>query len=106
APPAGMPPHHPKQREIPAASSLPPTQSEHRIGSMECSLPQYEMLANVRFGSKPDMCAAKRRVCFTRNSDRESEIPQKAMSASPKSGHVQCTRACLLWAKSGHVRCN
>jgi len=27
------------------------------------------------------MCAAKRHVCFTPNSDRESEIPQKAMSA-------------------------
>src|SRR5262245_23965788 len=28
-------------------------------------------------------CAAKRHVCFTPNSDRESEIPQKAMSALP-----------------------
>jgi len=27
------------------------------------------------------MCAAKRHVCFTPNSDRESEIPEKAMSA-------------------------
>jgi hypothetical protein len=27
------------------------------------------------------MCAAKRHVCFTPNSDLESEIPQKAMSA-------------------------
>src|SRR5262249_30312226 len=39
--------------------------------------------AYVRFGSKADMCAAKRHVCFTPNSDRESEIPQKAMSALP-----------------------
>src|SRR5262245_32945344 len=38
---------------------------------------------DVRFGSKADMCAAKRHVCFTPNSDRESEIPQKAMSALP-----------------------
>jgi hypothetical protein len=38
---------------------------------------------NVRFGLKADMCAAKRHVCFTPNSDRESEIPQKAMSALP-----------------------
>src|SRR5262249_21973765 len=38
---------------------------------------------NVRFGSKADMCAAKRHVCFTPNSDRESEIRQKAMSALP-----------------------
>jgi hypothetical protein len=29
------------------------------------------------------MCAAKRHVCFTPNSDRESEIPQMAMSALP-----------------------
>ena len=27
---------------------------------------------DVRFGSKADMCAAKRNVCFTPNSDRES----------------------------------
>jgi hypothetical protein len=32
------------------------------------------------------MCAAKRNVRFTPNSDRESEIPQKAMSAlAPKA---------------------
>ena len=31
------------------------------------------------------MCAAKRHVCFTL-----------------ESGHVQCTRPCLLWANSGH----
>src|SRR5262245_21593567 len=24
---------------------------------------------------------------------------------TPESGHVQCTRLCLLWANSGHVRC-
>jgi hypothetical protein len=29
------------------------------------------------------MCAAKRHVCFTPNSDRESEIPQMTMSALP-----------------------
>jgi len=29
------------------------------------------------------MCSAKRNVRFTPNSDRESEIPQKAMSALP-----------------------
>src|SRR5262249_53240636 len=38
---------------------------------------------NVRFGSKADMCSAKRHVRFTPNSDRESGIPQKAMSALP-----------------------
>jgi len=37
----------------------------------------------VRFGSKADICGAKRNVRFTPNIDRESEIPQKAMSALP-----------------------
>jgi hypothetical protein len=40
---------------------------------------------DVRFGSKADICSAKRHVCF-----------------APKSGHVQRTRSCLLRAKSGH----
>src|SRR5262249_21995225 len=38
---------------------------------------------DVRFGSKADICAAISHVRFTPNSDRESEIPQKAMSALP-----------------------
>jgi len=37
----------------------------------------------VCFGSKPDMCSAPTHVCFTPKSDRESEFPQKAMSALP-----------------------
>jgi hypothetical protein len=40
----------------------------------------------VRFGSEADIYAAKSHVRFT-----------------PKSGHVQCTSSCLLWAKSGHL---
>jgi len=39
--------------------------------------------ANVRFGSEADIGAATSHVRFTLNSDRESEIPQKAMSALP-----------------------
>jgi hypothetical protein len=39
--------------------------------------------ANVRFGSKADMCAAKRHVRFTPNSDRESGFRQNVMSALP-----------------------
>ena len=42
--------------------------------------------ANVRFGSKADICAATSHVRFTPNSDRESEIPQKARSALPPKG--------------------
>ena len=41
--------------------------------------------ADVRFGSKADICGAKSHVRFT-----------------PKSGHVRCTRRCLLCANSGH----
>jgi len=39
---------------------------------------------DVRFGSEADMYSARAHVRFT-----------------PESGHVQCTRPCLLWAKSG-----
>src|SRR5262245_32703296 len=42
-----------------------------------------QVQANVRFGSKADMCAAKRHVRFTPNSDRESRHPQTVMSALP-----------------------
>jgi hypothetical protein len=38
---------------------------------------------DVRFGSIADMCGAKEHVRFTPNSDHESVIPQKAMSALP-----------------------
>jgi len=37
--------------------------------------------ANVRFGSKADMCAAKRHIRFTPNSDRESRHAQMVVSA-------------------------
>ena len=43
--------------------------------------------SNVRFGSKADICSAKRNVRFT-----------------PESGHVQCNSACPLSANSGHRR--
>jgi hypothetical protein len=41
------------------------------------------MLADVRFGSKADMCVATRDVRFTPDSDRESGFPQTVMSALP-----------------------
>ena len=41
--------------------------------------------ADVRFGSKADICNAKKHVRFT-----------------PNSGHVQCNSACPLCANSGH----
>src|SRR5262249_54893844 len=39
--------------------------------------------ADVRFGSKADMCGATWDVRYTPNSDRESGLPQTAMSALP-----------------------
>src|SRR5215510_7737335 len=42
---------------------------------------------DVRFGSKADIRTAKSHVRFI-----------------PKSGHLQCTRPCPLWANSGHAR--
>jgi len=47
------------------------------------SLPQHEMLADVRFGSKADICAATSHVRFTPNSDRKSRHAQTVMSALP-----------------------
>ncbi|MGC1960508.1 MAG: hypothetical protein WA683_23130, partial [Pseudolabrys sp.] len=44
-------------------------------------------VSDVRFGSKADMCNAKRHVRFT-----------------PESRHVQCNSACPLSANSGHSR--
>ena len=46
------------------------------------------IIADVRFGSKADMCNAKHRVRFT-----------------PDSGHVQCKKARPLSANSGHRSC-
>ena len=63
---------------------------------------------HVRFGSKADICGAQGHVRFTPNSDRESVIPAKAMSALPPiadmcgaTGHV-CfgPKADISWAPS------
>jgi hypothetical protein len=59
--------------------------------------------ADVRFGSKADMCSAKRHVRFGPNSDHESGHPNSHVCFTPESGHVPCTSLCLLWAKSGHA---
>src|SRR5262245_26665278 len=58
--------------------------------------------SDVRFGSKADICSAPTHVRFTPNSDRKSGLPQELMSALPPKADMQCTRPCLLWAKSGH----
>ena len=38
---------------------------------------------DVRFGSKADICGATSHVRFTPDSDRESGLPRKVMSALP-----------------------
>jgi hypothetical protein len=41
----------------------------------------HKFPARFRFGSKADICGATTHVRFAPNSDRESEIPHKVMSA-------------------------
>ena len=42
------------------------------------------MTANVRFGSKADICGAKRHVRFTPDSDRESGLPKRSCLLYPQ----------------------
>lgn len=44
---------------------------------------RLEAAADVRFGSLADICSAIVHVRFTPNSDRESGLRQKVMSALP-----------------------
>jgi hypothetical protein len=57
------------------------------------------------------MCALGQKQTYAVQQPMSALLPiatAKADSATghvrftPKSGHVQCTRPCLLWAKSGH----
>ena len=52
-------------------------------------------LADVRFGSKADMCGAPSHVRFTPNSDRESGLPQTVISALPPKADIDLHRAHL-----------
>jgi hypothetical protein len=48
---------------------------------------------NVRFGSKADMCSAKRHVRFTPNSDHESgHVPMVVSALPPKADILQFAR--------------
>jgi len=58
------------------------------------------MLANVRFGSKADMCNATDHVRFTPMCDG-SELARTFLNVC-NSGHVRCKQECPLWARSGH----
>ena len=50
---------------------------------------------DVRFGSKADMCGAKRYVRFAPESDRESRHPQRVMSALPLKADI-CSAAAYV----------
>jgi hypothetical protein len=54
---------------------------------------QTSALEDVRFGSEVDMCGATAHVRFTLNSDRESGLSQRRMSAlPPKADLCSATR--------------
>src|SRR5262245_21594108 len=55
---------------------------------------------DVRFGSKADMCSAMAYVRFGSKADMCSAMAY--VRFAPESGHLQCTRPCLLWASSRH----
>src|SRR5262249_37704535 len=61
------------------------SQLKHGIGSTQATEGTPRHCPNVSFGSKADMCTAPAYVRF-----------------APESGHVRCTSARLLWARSGH----
>ena len=46
------------------------------------------MKGNVRFGSEAGMCSAKAQVRFAPDNDRESEFPDKVMSALPPKADI------------------
>ena len=60
------------------AQSIGPAGADKRV-----ALAKGGACSDVRFGSKADMCGAKRYVRFAPESDRESRHPQKVMSALP-----------------------
>jgi hypothetical protein len=57
---------------------------------------------DVRFGSKADMCAARRHVRFSPNSDQESGFPEKSHSAS-RVERLLMTLALGVWAFDGQI---
>src|SRR5262249_39000378 len=65
------------------ADLIPPPKSAKDMVAVQVRL--VKAPGNVRYGSKADICSAKRHVRST-----------------PKSGHMHCTSACPLWANSGH----
>jgi hypothetical protein len=63
-----------------------PATSGQRIVAVQTRL--VKRRSGVRFGSKADIRAAKSHVCFTPNSDRESEFRPKVVSALPSKADM------------------
>ena len=58
-------------------------------------------------GGQLQIWASGKKVDFRRKlstPDRHLGLTHRDVCFSPKSGHVQCTRACPLWVISGHVQ--
>src|SRR5262249_16146891 len=66
---------------VTAALMSPPRPRTYQL-RLRCAS-QQTLGANVRFGSKADICAATSDDRFTPNSDHESGHPQTVMSALP-----------------------
>jgi len=60
-------------------------------------------MSDVRFGSKADICGAKRHVRFTPNSDRESGFPHKPMSALPPKADMCSTLAYVRFGPEADI---
>jgi len=58
------------------------------VATLACAQEEAAVTNQCPLGSKADICGATSHVRFTPNSDRESEIPQKAMSALPPKADV------------------
>src|SRR5262245_28129077 len=72
------------------------------INSRRC-IPAPQVQSRPSYRIRQDMCVAKSDVCFTPNSDRESDFRKRScLLYPPESGYVQCNGPCLLWANSGH----
>jgi len=59
---------------------------------------------NVRFGSKADICGAKRHVRFTPSSDRESRHSRKVMSALPPKADICGAQAHVRFGPKADIR--
>jgi hypothetical protein len=72
----------PSRRVIEYREKFAPPHVHTSPGDKACTVPRLAQTADVGLGPLPDIRAAKSHVCFT-----------------PESGHLQCTRACLLRAR-------